>query len=111
MIQAPARFDRTRSRFSTNRARPIREAKEREFERLQAELNLAEALLRTESSQLAELEEKRRMLADGIAEIEAPSELWDRYLQEVDDAIAALRARIAELAERVDRAFGGDDCG
>lgn len=69
-----------------------------ERERLQAELDLAEALLRTEAGQLQELEEKRRMLADGVAEIKAPSELWERYLQEVDDAITAVRARIAELA-------------
>jgi hypothetical protein len=83
---------------SSFRASRIGEVKVSERERLQAELDLAEMLLRVESGQLQELEEKRCMLANGIAGLEAPSELWARYLQEVDEAIAAGRERIAELA-------------
>jgi chromosome segregation ATPase len=68
-----------------------------EAERLQAEIDLAEALLRTELAQLQELEEKRRIITDGIAEIDGPSELWEHYIDEIDGSIAAARQRVEEL--------------
>lgn len=75
-----------------------------ETQRLQAELDLAERVLRSEMSHLQELEEKRRLIADGIAEISAPSELWERYLEEIDTAARMARTRIDELAELRDTA-------
>lgn len=69
-----------------------------EAERLRAELSLAEHLLQAEMNHLEELAEKRRLIADGIAEIEAPSEMWEQYIDEVDGAIGMARARIEALA-------------
>ena len=68
-----------------------------ESEKLRAEIELAEALLRTEASQLEELGEKRRLIVDGIAELQGPSEMWATYVADVDAMIAMTRARIDEL--------------
>lgn len=68
-----------------------------EAEKLQAELDLAEALLRAEAAHLQELEEKRRMIADGIAELEAPSELWEQYQEEIDRQIDLAGTRLDQL--------------
>jgi hypothetical protein len=68
-----------------------------EAEKLQAELDLAEALLRAEAGHLQELEEKRRMIADGIAELEAPSDLWERYLAEIDRQVEIAGTRLDQL--------------
>lgn len=68
-----------------------------EDEKLQAEIDLADALLRAEASHLQELEEKRRLIADGIADLQVPSELWERYLHEVDQQIDLAGARLDQL--------------
>jgi len=65
--------------------------------RLEAELALTEQLLRTENQHIQELGEKRRLIADGLAELSTASDLWDHYLDEVDRALAAARDRIDEL--------------
>lgn len=68
-----------------------------EIRRLHAELSLTEAIARSEANHLQELVEKRRMIADGLAEIAAASDMWDSYLDEVDDAIATAQVRIEIL--------------
>ena len=70
---------------------------EAERERLEAELALTEHLLRAESQHVQELGEKRRLITDGLAELSTASDLWDHYLDEIDDALAAARNRIDEL--------------
>jgi len=65
---------------------------------LNAEVELAEALLRTEANQLQELAEKRRLIVDGIAELEVPSEVWEAYIRDIDAMIAMTQARMDELA-------------
>lgn len=68
-----------------------------EADRMRAELELAEAVLRGEANQLQELAEKRRLVVDGLSEISAPSEMWEQYLEEIDDAIATAQRRIEAL--------------
>lgn len=63
----------------------------------QKELVLIDALLRAEIAHLQELEEKRRMIADGVAELEAPSEMWEQYLDEVDQQTDVSGARLEQL--------------
>jgi septal ring factor EnvC (AmiA/AmiB activator) len=68
-----------------------------EAEKLQAELDLVEQLLRAESSHLQELQEKRRMIAEGLRELEAPSDLWARYVEEIDGQIEIAGTRLEDL--------------
>lgn len=75
-----------------------------ESEKLQRELRLVEALLQTEANLLQELQEKRRLIVDGVSELVAPSALWEDYLEEVDAAIAIAERRVESLAELRDRA-------
>lgn len=63
----------------------------------QAELTLVDTLLRSEIAHLQELEEKRRMIADGVAALEAPSEMWEQYLEEVDQQIDVAGTRLDQL--------------
>ena len=63
----------------------------------QAELNLVDTLLRAEIAHLQELEEKRRMIADGVAVLNAPSEMWEQYLGEVDQQIDVAGSRLDQL--------------
>ncbi|SDG01821.1 hypothetical protein SAMN05216241_104139 [Limimonas halophila] len=65
--------------------------------RLNAELALTEQLLRTETQHLQELDEKRRLITDGLADLSAPSGMWEHYLDEIDQAMIAARNRIDEL--------------
>lgn len=65
--------------------------------RLNAELDLTEQLLRTESQHLQELDEKRRLIVDGVSDLSAPSGMWEHYLDEIDQAMMAARNRIDEL--------------
>ncbi len=75
-----------------------------ESEKLQQELRLVEALLQSEINMLQELHEKRRLIVDGLAEIEAPSALWEEYLQEVDANLGIAEQRVASLSELRERA-------
>lgn len=75
-----------------------------EAEHVRRELRLVEALLQTEANMLQELAEKRRMIADGIAELAAPSALWEDYLEEVDGAVGAAEHRVESLRELRQRA-------
>lgn len=68
-----------------------------ETENLRAELALVDELLRAEMSHLQELEEKRRLIGDGVAELRAPSELWEQYVEEVDRQIDVAGTRLEHL--------------
>lgn len=68
-----------------------------EDEKLRAEIELCDALLRAEAAHLQELEEKRRMISDGVGELEVPSQMWERYLAEVDRQIEIAGSRLDQL--------------
>lgn len=75
-----------------------------ESENVRRELRLVEALLQSEANMLQELHEKRRLIVDGLAEIDAPSALWEEYLQEVDASVDIAERRVASLTELHERA-------
>jgi len=74
----------------------------REAEKLQAEMALLDRLLQAEMAHLQELDEKRRLITDGIADIQGPSEIWEDYIAEIDDVIRIARSRVDALARHRD---------